>query len=448
MIKTYPDRTAHDAAAKSEMESTVALIENVNRIAIDGVNVVTDQPNVGDIVCYDENRRIVFIQCDTYRGGMFPSAWETVGVVVLRKGNRVKVVSKNNDIRKFMDVYPYIVTGYELDGEEHTSQLRLHGKPTTSTYYDFKYTASTVDEFVTALQQFLTTNGETDWSAYKDAQERVILQYDNYINPEYYSSAVTYASGMTLTAKVTVDIPEVTPIFWRKCGDRQGFPAWNAGRVKEYFRYDLSNTNFNPSSDVSAVPLYPICWPAFAGTSQYQDDHCLWLRQRYCADPAHPTKDEWESYIDDLVPVFPYMIGGAAPQWRDGMALSDKVKEVTYLAIDGTRKKLYPGIDYCSQFMDGKGYIPSITELIECFGNVTYGLTGVAADKADPINRSLYAIGGSIVGCTSSWWVSGRKGTNFSWCAYGNGNTENVNFYNRLRCAPLALIELPSVDND
>ena len=44
MIKTYASRAEHDAAAKSEMESTVALIENINKIAIDGVNVVTSQP--------------------------------------------------------------------------------------------------------------------------------------------------------------------------------------------------------------------------------------------------------------------------------------------------------------------------------------------------------------------------------------------------------------------
>ena len=68
MIKTYPDRAAHDAAAKSEMESTVALIENVNKVVIDGVNVVTTQPKVGDIVCYDENRRLRFIELDSYRG--------------------------------------------------------------------------------------------------------------------------------------------------------------------------------------------------------------------------------------------------------------------------------------------------------------------------------------------------------------------------------------------
>ena len=443
MIKTYPDRAAHDAAAKSEMESTVALIENVNEIAIDGVNVVTSQPKVGDIVCHDENRQIRFIALDTYQGGVFPAAWETVGVVVLRKGNQVKIASKNNESKRFMEVYPYVVTGYGLDGMEHTVQLRLHGKPTTSTYYDFTYTASDVDGFVTALQQFLSDNGETEWSAYKDEDGSVILQYDDYNSAEYYSSAITYASGLTLTAKVTIDYPEQCPIWQRKCGNR-GNAVWNIERAKMYFRADISSVAYNPTSDVSSIPSYPVCWPAFAGTSQYQDDHCLWLRQQYCKDPAHPTETEWEAYIEDLTAVNPYMVGGTSPKWRDGKALSDMVKDVTYRAADGTRKMLYPGIVYCSQFMDGEGYLPSFAELEEAFRNITYGLAGVERDEADEINRSLYAIGGSAVQNTVSWWVSGRHSTYTAWNAYGTGCTDGYGFYRSQRCIPFTLLELPS----
>lgn len=447
MIKNYPDKAAHDAAEKSEMESTVALIENVNEIAIDGVNVVTSQPKVGDIVCHDENRQIRFIALDTYQGGVFPAAWETIGVVVLRKGNQIKAVAKENASQKWMDVYPYVVTGYELDGTEHTAQLRLHGKPTTATFYEFKYTASTVDEFVTALQQFLSTNGETDWSAYKDAQERVILQYDNYTSGEYYTSTITYATGLTLTAKVTVDCPQ-QPSFWRKCGNR-GNGVWHAGRAKVYFRDDLSSTAYNPTTDVESVPTYPICWPAFAGTSQYQEDHCLWLRQQYCADPAHPTEEEWERYIDDIVHIIPYMLAGNAPKWRDGALLSEALKGITYRATDGTQKPLYPAVEYCSQFFGGKGYLPSMAEMVECFGNVTYGLTGVTRDKADPINRSLYAIGGSAVGCTSPWWSSGRGYIYGSWYANGSGVIDGNGFCSSRRCAPLVLLTLPegSIDD-
>ena len=48
--------------------------------------MVTKSPKIGDIVCYDENRKVKFIALDTFHAGTFPAAWETVGVVVLRKG--------------------------------------------------------------------------------------------------------------------------------------------------------------------------------------------------------------------------------------------------------------------------------------------------------------------------------------------------------------------------
>lgn len=443
MIKTYPDRAAHDAAVKSEMESTVALIENVNETVIDGVNAVVDQPGVGDIVCRDENRKIKFIALDTFHAGMFPTAWETIGVVALRRGNELMIVSKENASQKWMDVYPYVVTGYELDGTEHTAQLRLHGKPTTSTYYEFKYTASTVDEFVTALQQFLTTNGETDWSAYKDTDGRVILQYDNYTTAEYYTATITQATGLTLTGRVTLDVPEAAPSFLRECGTR-GYGAWNTARTKVYFHEDLSSTAYNPSSPVSSMPSYPICWPAFAGISEHRDgDNCLWLRQQYCADPEHPTEAEWEAYIDDICLKVPAMTGGAGVRWRDGKAVTDSLKDITYLAADGTRKPLYPAARYCSQFFGGEGFLPSAPQFYELMKDATYGLSGVTRDKADPVNRSLYAIGGSALGVTSTWWLCLRGSAAYACYASTAGFVGNASFCGSRRCAPLSLLTLP-----
>ena len=403
--------------------------------------MVTKSPKVGDIVCYDENRKVKFIALDTFHAGTFPAAWETVGVVVLRKGNKVTICSKNNESKKFMEVYPYIVSSYTLDGVEHTAQLRLHGKPSTSTWYEFKYTANTDSEFVAQLKQFLTDNGETDWSAYMDAQNRVILQYDNYTSGEYLTTTLTYVSGLTLTGQVTLDCPQ-QPDFRRKCGN-MGNGVWHAERAKVYFRNDLSTPAYNPDTDVNSVPEYPICWPAFAGTSQYQSDHCLWLRQQYCKDPAHPTEAEWEAYIDDITHRIPYMLAGNAPKWRDGALLSEPLKGITYRATDGTQKPLYPAVEYCSQFFDGKGYLPSMAEQIECFGNVTYGLTGVTRDKADPINRSLYAIGGSAIGCASGWWSSGRGYTGSNWCAVSLGNIDTGHFCLSRHCVPLVFFELP-----
>ena len=179
MIKTYANRAAYDAAKKSKIESTISLIESTNEVKSEGVNVVTDNPGVGDILCYDENRKYKFIQLDTFQAGTFPAAWETLGVVVLRKGNTVTVCDKDMSTEKAFAVFSYIVTGQVLDGAEHTAQLKLHG----SEAFDFKYTASTDEEFVEALKSFLTEHNFTDWSAYL-MDGNVILQYDNYTSTE------------------------------------------------------------------------------------------------------------------------------------------------------------------------------------------------------------------------------------------------------------------------
>lgn len=422
-------------------KSEVLLDEATNVISVAGVNVVTSQPGVGDILCRDESGGYRFIQLDTFQAGTFPS-WETLGVVVWRKGNQVKVVSKHNEQRKWMDVYPYVVTGYQLDGTEHTAQLRLRGRPSTETFYEFKYTASTEDEFVTALQQFLSENGETDWSAYKDDKERVILQYDNYESGSGLDRPTTQAVGISLDGQVRSDL-QMSPSIYRRCGNIGSF-VWNVERAKEIFINDMEHAAHNPPTDVDSVPSSPVCWPAFAGTSKYNSDHCLWLRKRYCKDPAHPAEEEWEAYIEDLRPRSPYMLAGNAPKWRDGALLSANLKGKTYRATDGTQKPLYPAVEFCSQFLDGKGYLPSIVELAECFGNVTYGLTGVTRDNADPVNRSLYAIGGSAVSCSATWVSSVYNYAYTVLSVYYQGNTWSVYMSARTTCVPFALLELPA----
>ena len=439
MVKTYPNQSAYEAAEKSKIESIVSLIESTNEVKTDGVNVVTENPGVGDIVCYDENRRIRFIQLDTFQAGTFPSAWETVGVVVLRKGNKVTICSKNNESYKFMEVYPYIVSGYTLDGAEHTAQLRLHSKPSATTYYEFTYTAFTDSEFAAQLQQFLVTNGETDWSAYL-MDGRVILQYDTYTTLEYYVTSLTYAAGLALQAQVEEDLPQSPAL--RLAYGGISFGIWHPARVKETREKDIQTSSANPSSDVTSMPLYPVCFPAFCGTSQYQSDHCLWMRQQYCQDPSNPTLVEWESYIDSLQPILPSMTGGMRPEYRNGKQISDMVADKEYLAASGQMRKLYPGYSYCRSFMEGRGYLPSLYEHTEAFRKVTYGLFGVSRDKSDPINRSLYAIGGTPVACNTTFWNAGRAAAHAQLCCGSSGYNDHQAFCGVAPCVPFADFDL------
>ena len=401
--------------------------------------MVTKSPKVGDIVCYDENRKVKFIVLDTFHAGTFPAAWETVGVVVLRKGNQVTICSKYNESKKFMEVYPYIVSGYTLDGVEHTAQLRLHGRPGTDTWYEFKYTANTDSEFVTQLKQFLTDSGETDWSAYL-MDGKVYLQYDNYTSAEYLSASITQATGITLEAKCEIDMPQI-PSIRRKCGNNGHF-VWNAAKTKQTYINDRTDTAYNPSSDLNSVPNYPVCYPAFCGTSQYQDDHCLYLRERYCKDPNNPTIAEWKTYIDDITPASPVMIGAFAPKWR-GRDIFDNIKDITYTATDRTQKPLYPGANYCSKFLDGKGYMLGMYECNELFKDIAYGLSGVSVENSDPINRSLFAIGGNTVSLSFPFWLCGRILNRYAYVAVESGNTDGGHFCLSRRSIPIARMELP-----
>ena len=52
-------------------------------------------------------------------------AYETIGTVAFRHGNRVLVVYKENASKSMCNTVDYLLTGYLLDGEEHTSTLRL-----------------------------------------------------------------------------------------------------------------------------------------------------------------------------------------------------------------------------------------------------------------------------------------------------------------------------------
>lgn len=439
MIKTYPSKAAYEAAEKSVMESTVSFIENTNSIAIDGVNVVTEDPKVGDIVCYDENRKIKFIALDTFQAGTFPAAWETVGVVALRKGNTVTVCSKHNEYKKFMEVYPYIVSGCTLDGEEHIATLKLHG----SDALDFKYAAKTDTGFLEDLLSFLATNNFSDWSAYGQ-DGKTILQYNGQ-ERDWLSQSVTYATGIVLTEKISGDMPEVGKTYMRKCGTN-GQGVWHSSIAKYSFKNDLESASYNPTADINSVPSSIVCYPAFCGTSQYRDDHCLWLRQRYCKDPDRPTQEDWERYVDDIAYVIPCMTAGNGPSYRDGKRFTDSIRDIEYLAPDGMWRKLYPAAVYCSGFLKGRGTLPSMETLARIAQILTYGLPGVERPEADPVNRSLYAIGGDPLSCAYSYWLSSYANGDVLNIAFGGGTGANSSSNILLKSLPVAELELPLVD--
>ena len=110
-IKSYANKAAYDAAVKPTIESQVSLIETTREIIVDGVNVITTSPAVGDLVFLNESNEITYVKGGSWiQKAIIPSAWVHVGYVYLRKGRKVGVIDKNAADLKYLDVCQYAIT--------------------------------------------------------------------------------------------------------------------------------------------------------------------------------------------------------------------------------------------------------------------------------------------------------------------------------------------------
>ena len=76
------------------------------------------------------------------------------------------------------------------------------------------------------------------------------------------------------------------------------------------------------------------------------------------------------------------------------------------------------------------------------WSKLTYGLAGVSRASADPINRSLNAIGGSTISCASSAWSSAMYSSSYAWNYLSYGTFNSSNFCYPLVCVPCVLMDL------
>ena len=422
MIKIFDTKASYNATAKSQMESDVSLVKTTNTAYVDGTNVCISQPKVGDIRIQKEDSSISYISLDTFKSGAFPSGWTTLGVVAARSGNKVIVIPKiaNNDERnlKWMDVYIYVVTGMVLDGASHTASINLQGSGALA----FTYTASDTATFVAALKQFIINAGKSsDFSAYLHTDGRVMLQWDTY---NAYPS--TSATGLTLTPKAVLDYSTIYATPMRKCGT-QGGALWNYDRAVQYFSSDNSNTLFNPSSDVTSIPYYPICKPGYLGTSQYQSDHCAYLRNIY-----GEGESGWLAYMHAIEMQENSPFASGKEELRYGDKATETLGDVTYTASDGSTKYLYPAFHYCKS--------------IGCHMTTMWEFERIAKswklDYSDAVNRSYYAVCGQHLPPASNWWLCGRNSVTNSFFVSSIGYVADSSFFSRSLVLALSLSEI------
>lgn len=211
-IKKFLNKAAYDAAVKPTTESMVSLIASSKEVMVDGVNVATQEPSVGDVLFLDENSEKVFQKGgDWLATANIPAGWTHVGYVFLRRGREVGIVNKEAFSEKYCDVVQFewtvaqVTEPVVLDGAAHTKSIGLRfGNMGANTEFTFGYSATTLADVATQLtgriENVLDGLSMTDekalWWAWADTvNNRIIIQRDTWTNLNQMNcSGVTFVT--------------------------------------------------------------------------------------------------------------------------------------------------------------------------------------------------------------------------------------------------------------
>ena len=380
------------------------------------------------------------------------SKYEYIGPVFRRKGNDVLYGYHTTSSQKWSDRYSFKLTGYTLDGAAHTGVLSIReASDSWAANHDYTvaYAASTVDEMVTLLNTFFLnpTNAvfqTQDWFAVKESDDSITIHfaYSDWRQANYNSGK----SGFALTANFLPDVKALANIR-RKNGATGGegvISSWE--RALAYFRSDNSSTTYNPSSDVTDVKrTYPICLPGYLGTSQYQSDHCAFLRSIYGEGEAG-----WLKFMQSCLPVLPSDWGNMG--MRDGKARTQLLASKFYTSHTKTDPTpLCPAAYYAANIETatlpkGTFSLGTTEEVFEILDGIKYGTNG--SRDADKVNALQNHMGKSAISNGSYLWSCLRINANYAWIAHGSSGF----FYNYCMCyayvvVPVAHLKLSASED-
>ena len=432
-IKSYNSKADYDAAVKPTTESQVSMIETTREIIVDGVNVVTTQPTVGDVVFLDDQNKVIYVKGGKWiQKANIPAAWTHVGYIYFRKGKQVGIIHKTGADQKWLDVSQYAWTDMVLDGAEHSKTIGLRfGRPNWDTTQNitFTYTATTLAEAAAActaaIEAKLTELGASQatidqWWAYADeVNNRVIVQRDACTDYRFYN-----CTGLT---HITWGDMPARDVYWR--GERGYYTNYwgvmNIARTKAWAtgsgRVPTAQEPVGPRAGNDA-PVKP---SEFANS-----EFCANLRAAYAT---------YEEYLEKCyMVVYPQKYGCFA--LLSGKAMMEKYARMTAPTKAGGEKHKYPALYY--------GYNKSFGVDGLDFGD--WYLPGVAEGTMLMKDKTLAALAPSIskmgttaVNNSTTRWFAERYGVYYAWIFYGTYGTLNTNgAFNALRCQAVTLLNI------
>lgn len=452
MIKYYDTLAAYEADVKSEFESQVSLIGADNSIKIDGRNVVVGIRSAvtGSIAVLDGLKALHFISVETFSSASFMSNYEIVGVVRVGVDHpsfrgKIAIMNKNFASKKLSDIYQYRLSGYILDGTDRTGILSVRDASDWNTNHDYtvSYNADNEADFVSQMNAFFSANEPfvtQKWQAVLNADNSIDLKlyYTDYRNA--YNKGL---GGFTLKENAYPEWLSVNRIIVKN-GSRKTMALTNLSRYVAYYKSD--GTNGNPNTDITSLSgVNEVRLPAYLGTSQYQSDHCAYLRAIF-----GEGEQGWLRYVKSLAPLRPCEYGITGDKARYG----DAKRNTAYLAsqkwtYDGVEYPASPAADYAASvsynhelLKRGEWVLPDSDLMFDILDGIEYGTTNNR--DADIINRALKAIGASALPNSDFLWSCSRCSALNAWFAHGgSGISGGGNLGISFLAVPLVLLDVP-----
>ena len=386
-------------------------------------NVFVKIPERGD-ACVGRlsDKKLFYIKADTLvTSELDKSEWEVQGVVSHREGKKVTIVGLNNSGNiAFCDRVWYYLSGYTLDGAEHTIVLAIPTKANwnKSVEKTITYTASTVEEFISALNAAFeadTDFTDQDWYADLTADGRVRVHY---VFAVWQNYDFTAKSGITKTNSMP-EFKQCTRLR-RKSGQatKAGvICSWH--RSLAYYRNDkgaLPEQGGRTAEQTSIKQEWPINLPTWLGTStKNPGDFCKPLRGVY-----GEGEEGWLRFMRSCVSITDTDYG---IMMYDGREMSKLLSSFTYTSRKVAEPKyMCPASGWCTSFSTsclqvGLWHLPAPKELVELMRGITQG-TGTP----DVLNRTIVAAGGKAISNGSFQWTCVRYVPDYAWgCNVSHG---------------------------
>lgn len=452
----YFDTEAAYLAAVQDAESRVSLVGESNACKFDGRNVIVgiDSATTGSIAYLDDNKALRFVATSTFNKDTFPASYEIVGVTAIGVDHpdfrgEVAVMSHQFAGAALSTRYYFKLSGYTLDGAEHTGVLSIRSASDSwaaNQDYTITYKADNIVALVSQLNAYFKANEPfiaQDWVAIADTNGDVLMhfKYTTWQQAAYN----TAKSGFSVVSATAPQWKSTSRMF-RMNGQRNGEGTiTNMPRALAYFREDNSTTAYNPAADVTTAKLsYPICLPGYLGKSKYQSDHCAYLRGIY-----GEGEEGWLKFMRSFLPVLPSEYG----IFDDSTYGTEKqntyyLASLKYVGQDGVEKYVSPAARLAAErgfghelLKRGEWVIGKMSRIFSIVGQLRYP---TAPDKfADKVNAALAAIGAPALGNNSHVWSCSRCYGYSGWIASGSsGFASNYNLYASYLAVPLVLLKV------